>query len=242
MLPVLHIGPLAIQAPLLFVFLGFWVAIQLAEREAGRLKLDRSHVAGVLSTALLGGIVSGRLTYVGRFFEAFRQDWWGVISLNPSTIDPAGGILGGLLISAAYLIYRQLPFRLTLDAITPSLAILTIAQAGSFLASGAYYGSKADLPWAIFLWGAPRHPTQIYLLIGGLLVWVLIWVLRQRSPFHGFIVSMWLFAMTLVLLFIEGFRGSSLLFYGGIRLWQVVYLIIGLTTLAYIHFNLRLSR
>lgn len=224
MLPIINVGPLAIQAPLLFVFLGFWVAVQLSEREARRLNLYPDHVSGVLSAALFGGIVSGRLVYVIRFLEAFRDDWWGFISLNPSTIDRIGGILGGLIIMLGYFAVRRLPWRVTFDALTPSLGVLTTSLAASLLASGGYYGSISQLPWAIFLWGAPRHPTQLYLLVGALGVTGAVWWLARRVRWPGGAFLIWLGGTAAVLFVVEGFRGSSPLTDGGLRWWQPVFL------------------
>ncbi len=41
------------------------------------------------------------------------------------------------------------------------------------LASGDAFGAPSSLPWAIELWGAARHPVQIYEAVAaGLILWV----------------------------------------------------------------------
>ena len=237
MLPVLHVGPLAIQTPLLFLLLGFWLATIVAEREANRIGLNNERLNSLITWALFGGILGGRLVYVIRFFPAFREDWWGIVSLNPSTIDRLGGILIALLIAFGYGWWHRLPLGSSLDAVTPAFGVLGIALASSFLASGAYYGMPTTLPWGIDLWGAVRHPTQIYLLIATGLVFFTVWWGRASFTAPGSGVILWLFLMAMVLFILEGFRGDSTLIYNGIRGWQIVYLIVGLTLMIFLRFK-----
>ena len=66
-----------------------------------------------------------------------------------------------------------------LDALTPGFIVLAGGLALADLASGDAYGSPSSLPWAIELWGAARHPTQIYQLIAVIVIGVI--VLKSRS-------------------------------------------------------------
>jgi len=63
-----------------------------------------------------------------------------------------------------------LPLWPALDALTPGLAAVMIAIGLAHIASGDAFGSPADLPWAIQLWGARRHPTQIYETLAAALI------------------------------------------------------------------------
>ena len=53
----------------------------------------------------------------------------------------------------------------------------------------------------------PRHPSQLYqMLFEGIFLWAVIWFFRNRKPFKGFLVSMYLVGYGLVRFVIEYFR------------------------------------
>jgi phosphatidylglycerol:prolipoprotein diacylglycerol transferase len=53
----------------------------------------------------------------------------------------------------------------------------------------------------------PRHPSQLYeMLFEGVLLWALIWFFRNRKPFKGFLISLYLCGYGLVRFCIEYFR------------------------------------
>ena len=115
----------------------------------------------------------------------------------------------------------------TLDALIPFFGMLSIGLATSSLASGDAFGMETTLPWGINLWNATRHPTQIYTMIGALLTLNLLWPPKQWMPSQtgsGFLAFI---AFTAgYTLFIEAFRGDSSLIFGGIRLEQIIALVI----------------
>jgi pyruvate kinase len=53
----------------------------------------------------------------------------------------------------------------------------------------------------------PRHPSQLYeMLFEGVLLWVIIWLFRNRKPFNGFLMGMYFMGYGLFRFFIEYFR------------------------------------
>ncbi|MDR0527869.1 MAG: prolipoprotein diacylglyceryl transferase [Spirochaetaceae bacterium] len=53
----------------------------------------------------------------------------------------------------------------------------------------------------------PRHPSQLYeAFFEGIFIWVIIWLLRKKSPFKGFITGLYVFSYGLIRFFIEYFR------------------------------------
>ena len=52
-----------------------------------------------------------------------------------------------------------------------------------------------------------RHPSQLYeAFFEGIVLFVLLWMLRRRSPFEGFLAGMYLVGYGVVRFFIEFFR------------------------------------
>ena len=53
----------------------------------------------------------------------------------------------------------------------------------------------------------PRHPSQLYeMLLEGVLLWAFIWFFRNRKPFKGFLITLYISGYGLVRFFIEYFR------------------------------------
>ena len=53
----------------------------------------------------------------------------------------------------------------------------------------------------------PRHPSQLYEMIAeGILLWIFIWFFRNRKPFKGFLISLYLCGYGFVRFIIEYFR------------------------------------
>jgi phosphatidylglycerol---prolipoprotein diacylglyceryl transferase len=201
MLPMLNIGPLAIQTPGLVLLAGLWIGLTLAERHAHKRGLDPNHLYNLVLIGLVVGIIGGRVLYAAQYPQAFLANPLSLISLNPGLFDPLAGGAAGLIAGLIYGNRKRLPFWGTLDALTPLLGVLAIAAALSNLASGAAFGAPADLPWAIELWGASRHPTQVYEILAAALILVALTAAAR--------------------LFLETFRGDSYLLPYGLRSAQL---------------------
>jgi phosphatidylglycerol:prolipoprotein diacylglycerol transferase len=162
MFPVLQLGPLALPVAPLALLMGVWVALELAEREAVRLSLSPDAVYRLAVTGLGVGLLGARLAYVARFWNAYASDVLGIFSLNAAALAPADGALIGVSAAVWYGARRQLPLRVTLDALAPGLAAMAAAVAVAHMASGDAFGAATRLPWSVFLWDEYRHPSQVY--------------------------------------------------------------------------------
>ncbi len=226
MLPFLRLGPIVIQTPGLALLAGLWVASILIEREAIRLKLDAAAITKALSYGLIGGILGARLVFAAQHPGIYLSSPLGLLSLDATTLDPAGGALVGLALAAIIGRRDHLRLRPTLDALVPGLAAFMIALGLSHLLSGNAYGAPTNLPWAVELWGDRRQPTQIYEILAAVLVFLL-WRWRPAgTPGSGFGFIQWLALQTSAWILLEAFRGDSRILPGGFRAAQVVGLLI----------------
>ncbi len=235
MLPILQIGPLAIQTPGLILLIGLWIGLSLAERTAPQYKIKPSDIYNLAVIVMIFGILGARLTYLARFPSAFAASPRSLISLNPGILDPLGGAAVGLIAGVIYGQRKKMPLWQSLDTLSPGFAMIALAMALANLASGNNYGTVTDVPWAVELWGASRHPTQIYELVYASFVLWVVWPGRRHrvlDPAGGrFLTFLALSAGGRV--FLEAFRAGSPPVFGGIRIVQIVgWVLLGYSLLA----------
>jgi prolipoprotein diacylglyceryltransferase len=221
MLPVVQVGPLAVQLPGLVLLAGVWAAVTLAEKRAAQLGGNANTVSGLIFAALVAGVIGARLGHAARHPAAYAADPGALLALTPATLSLEAGLAAGLVAAIVEGQRRRLEFRPTLDALAPALAALA---AGSNLAnflSGDAFGTPTTLPWAIPLWGAQRHPVQLYELAAALATLAVLW----WGPWHAsgrglnFLAGAALLAAGRVIF--EAFRGDSLIWAGGWRAAQL---------------------
>lgn len=223
MLPILQLGPLALPVAPLTLLVGLWIGLSQAEKEAARLGLNPAAIYNLALTALLAGLIGARLAYAQRHLAAFAADPLGLILPNPAAFSAPEGAVVGLLAAWVYGTRQGLALRPTLEAFAPTLAGLGVAVALANLASGDGFGAPARLPWSVYLWDDYRHPAQLYELaaaIGILAGWG--WARPRLAPGQGFLLVVALSAAAR--LFLEAYRGDSVLIGDGWRAAQVVAL------------------
>ncbi len=207
MFPVLNIGPLALQTRGLIILLSIWFASEAAERGAKRLGLPSDLIYNLSLLAGLFGLIGARLGYAVEHFTIYRTYPAALVALDLSTLSPLWGVLIASAGGYVYMRRKGLANRTLLDALTPGFLVLAFGLALADLASGDGYGAPASLPWSIELWGAARHPTQIYLLLAVGVISLI--VLKADRVFAGFRFGLGVALYAAARLLIEMFHGDS---------------------------------
>jgi phosphatidylglycerol:prolipoprotein diacylglycerol transferase len=235
MFPILQVGPLAVRVPGLILLAGVWVGVSLVEREAPRHKLSAGVLTNMIFYALVAGILGARLWYALRFFNIYVEDPLALLSVNPSTLAPLEGALTGALTAVIYTQRKSLPLWPTLDTLAPALAAFAAFVGLAHLSSGGAFGAPSAVPWAIELWGELRHPAQIYEILAAVIVLAIAWRLKDRAPFTGFTFLAWLGLAAAARLFLEAFRGDSVVIFGSLRSAQLASLAVLGASMAGLH-------
>lgn len=224
MLPVLNIGPLALQTSGLVLLLSTWVALNVIERAAPRYQTPPNQLYNLALLAILAGMVGGRLSYIAQYPGSFLASPLSALSLNPGLIDPAGGIIIALLSGAIYIQRKSLDWGRTLDSLAPGLAVLLVGISLSHLASGNHYGTPTSLPWGVELWGQTRHPTQLYELFASLAILALTWPKFEIVPGEIAGLRFWTFSAFSAgaSLFLSAFQADAALLAGSLRSAQII--------------------
>jgi phosphatidylglycerol:prolipoprotein diacylglycerol transferase len=147
-----------------------------------------------------------------------------------------GGVIGGLLAIFIYTAVHRLDPREIGDMFAAGIPLgYTAGRLGNFI-NGELYGRVTASPLGMIFPAAqpyslreswvreiaekcglgtglsgyvnlPRHPSQLYeALFEGIVLWVIIWLLRNKKPFKGFLVGLYLIGYGLFRFVIEYFR------------------------------------
>ncbi len=233
MYPLLQVGPFRLSTGglllLMAVIIGSWLLGRVARARGGAALVIEAERC--LYPTLLGAVVAGRLWYGLFNWDLYSRTPGLFLALRVGDLAFPGALLGGALTAYLWCQWRGFD-RLALAesaALTLPLA-QAIGSMGLFF-SGEAFGVPTQLPWSISLFGAARHPTQLYFAAASLLsLGALHWLARRHPP-SGTLMASYLGLQGLTLLLVEALRADSLLLPGGIRAAQVVGLALLLVAL-----------
>lgn len=231
MFPLLELGPLMVPVAGLLLLAGLWLGLEVAERTAPHFSVPAEHIYGLTFGALLLGFVGARAGYVLQYLDSYLRDPRAIFALNGNTLDRTTGLVIGVLAALVYLRWHRLPLRQTLDSLTPGLALFALFLGVAHLASGNAFGAPTDVPWAIELWDARRHPSQVYEIAVALPIFLVVWRLRRVNPYPGFLFAVWLALAAASRLVLEAYRGDSVIVADSLRQTQLAALVLILFSL-----------
>lgn len=217
----ISLGPLTIRWYGILVALAFSIGAYIAYSQAKRLKLDTEELLNILIIIIPSSIIGARLYYV-----AMRWDFYGthtsqILKTWMGGLAVHGGIIAAVLAIFLYCRLRKQNFLTWLDILSPSLALgQAIGRWGNYFNQEAY-GYETNLPWAMFIDGAYRHPTFLYESLWALLVFLLLYTLSKRAHHTGAIFAIYMIAYSVGRFFIEMLRTDSLMI-GPLRMAMVI--------------------
>lgn len=237
----LEIGPLSITGYGLMMMVAFLMAGWSMQLELRRRGLDEEYAADIVMAAVIGGLVGGRLWYVG-----VTGNWDALFARGG--LVWYGGFVGGMLAVLANGWRKRVPARFTFELAAPALALgYALGRVGCFLVNDDY-GIPSTLPWALkFPQGLPPstvgeltragvsfpagmdplqvvavHPTQIYETIVMLGAFAWLWSRRGHGHATGWLFGAWLTIAGVERFLVEFLRAKDDRFFGPITLAQVM--------------------
>jgi len=188
------IGSLKIQWYGIVVAAAVISMLIIVPRQAKRLGITRD-LYGLALWCIIGGYIGGRLAYVIYDWEHFVANPRDIIGFEG--LAQNGMIIGVIVVALTYMGVTRMRFSELLSlgdatAVGTPLA-LAIGRVGCTI-KGCCSGIPApDLPWAVVYThpnslaplNTPIHPTQIYHLLWGLIVFAIVWQLRGKFKPEG---------------------------------------------------------
>lgn len=205
------------------------------EKQLEQLNLDLLTDLGIW--ALVGALIGARLAYVITEYDRF-QSVWEIFKISGG-LAFHGGLIGGF--GAGYWFTRRKklnPWKVA-DLVAPFIALgYAIVRIGCLL-NGCCYGNPTALPWAMHCANDSllRHPTQLYSMVGSLIIFFILWRFRNHKQFSGFLFTLYIALYSVLRFMVEYFRfhpeGNSMVG-SWLSLAQLVCLILGLIALVII--------
>ena len=214
-----------------FLLLAFIAAILVTRSRTDRLGWDSGEVLDLGLYTIIGGIIGARIGYVLANWRDFAATPIRVLMIWVDaglTFD--GALAGGALVAWLYGRRRGWGLGRIADAAAPGLALgYAIAMIGALL-YGLIYGRPTNLPWAVTLFGEPRHPAQIYLMIAALAIFGILLAVERSMPQPGRLFWFFLLLLSIARLGLDVFVDSARVL-GPLTLAQVASIITAVLSL-----------
>ncbi len=212
--PILfQIGNFKIYSYGVMVAIGFLAAVYLTSREAAKRGIAPECILDVYLAAMVSGVIGARLLHVILEMGYYSERPLDVIMVNHGGLAFQGGLVFGIFAAWVIIKKRGLPLMKTADMMMPYVAMgQSIGRIGCLL-NGCCYGR-------------PPHPTQIYLSVFFLTMFIVLKKIDENKRTDGVVFIWYLLLFSAGSFFIDFFRGDLAIVFFSLRVSQLISLAI----------------
>lgn len=216
--PILFsIGHVTLYTYGLFLALGFIAGLYISRREASIMGENPDTVSDIVFYLIIFGVLGGRAFYVLTNLDHFMKNPAAFFKIWEGGLVFYGGFISSIITVWVYTRIKKISIAKYADILSPGLAIGHALGRIGCLMAGCCYGGECHLPWAITFrnqsslapLGIPLHPTQIYEVIGNLLIFAVLMAFRKRKQMDGQVFCVYVFLYGVMRFIIEIFRGDD---------------------------------
>ena len=219
----IHLGPIAIQPWGVMVAIGFAAGAYIAIKEAKRKNIDIDQMYNLIFWVTISGIIGARISYLIEYWREISS-FADIFKIWEGGMGFIGGFFGALIAAYVYVRATKLDFRKIADIFAPALAIgHAIGRIGCYI-TGLHIGKLTAVPWAVMVNGELRHQTALYEIITNSANFLILWKLRTRKAFDGFLFLLYLMLYGAERFIIDFFRVDPV--YYGLTPTQWVFIFI----------------
>lgn len=220
-----QIGGIQIRYYGLMYFFSFLVVylLLLYRVKKDKVAYPKEMVEDYVTWAVIGILLGSRLGYVlfynleyflahpSEIFLPVRFSGGSAEYIGISGMSYHGGLIGGMIATVLFCRRRKAGVWRFFDFVVSAAPLgYTFGRIGNFL-NGELYGRVTALPWGMYFPTAQtfelRHPSQLYeAFFEGIILFIIVWNLRNRKIFDGFLLSLYLIGYGTVRFFIEYVR------------------------------------
>ncbi|MBX3133938.1 MAG: prolipoprotein diacylglyceryl transferase [Gemmatimonadaceae bacterium] len=236
------LGPLQLTGFGIAMLLAFVIGQMVASENLEARGHDAEIMGDVTIAAVVGGLLGAKLYYavlvgdLGAVFSRAGFVFW-------------GGLIGGIAATAGVILYKKASFAQISDAAAPGLAAAYSVGRSGCWAVGDDYGTPWNGPLSVaFPEGAPPstvanlvqqfgaadyaqlppdqvlavHPTQLYETAMGLVMFFILWRMRNHARAAGWLFGAYCVLAGLERFIVEFFRAKDDRFFGMLTMAQVI--------------------
>lgn len=213
---------------------GLLLGIALAIYRAKQQGLKSNLVLDFAFLAVPVSIVCARAYYVVFEWEQYANDFRGIFQIWKGGLAIYGGVIGGLLAACFFCKHHKFPFMRFLDLVIPGLVLgQAIGRWGNFVNQEAFGNLVTDpnlqfFPYAVFIDGLQEwhQATFFYESTWNFCLLAIMLVVSCRKPKPGTMVCLYFTVYGLGRFLIEGLRTDSLYILPGLRVSQLLSLVL----------------
>jgi phosphatidylglycerol:prolipoprotein diacylglycerol transferase len=219
-----RLGPINVYWYGLIIAAAVVTGLAVAKRLGRKFNFSPSLFDDFLFVALPLALVGSRLWYVVFNWQWFEADLRRIVSIWEGGLAIHGAVVVAIIIAWFFARTKKINFLRFVDICAAPLILgQAIGRWANYVNQEAY-GPPTNLPWAMYIDGAYRHPTFLYESLWNLLVFFVLWRLLRKKPAPGKVFALYLVGYSIGRFFIEGLRTDSLMI-GPFRTAQVTSLV-----------------
>ena len=184
----------------LMLAIAFLVAIQIFVSRGKRRGISEDALHTISLVILILAIVGGRGLFVLTHWADYASDPLGIFRLWEGGLMLYGGYVLAIVGTIVYVRRAKLQVWRIGDAVAPAMALgIGIGRIGCYL-NGCCFGLPTHAPWGVkfppgsyssyVFPGMPIHPSQLYLVLAGVLLFVALLLLDRKPHFAGYLFWM----------------------------------------------------
>lgn len=235
-----NLGPILVHWYGIFIATAVLIAVYLSVKEGRKRGIQPDNIYDMILWALPVAIICARIYYVVFQWSYYSQHLNEIVKIWDGGIAIYGALIGAFVVVFLYCRGKLISVWAMLDVIAPTVIMgQGIGRWGNFMNQEAFgkitslaFLKSLHLPNFIinqmFIQGFYRQPTFLYESLWDLLGFVLLMNLRQIQGFfkRGEVVLSYVIWYSFGRFFVEGMRTDSLMLFGGIRVSQLLSIIL----------------
>lgn len=241
-----NLGPVAVHWYGIFIASAVLIAVFLSVKEGRKRGIDPDNIYDMILWALPVAIICARIYYVVFQWPYYSQHLNEIIKIWDGGIAIYGALIGAAVVVYLYCRSKLISVWAMLDVIAPTVIMgQGIGRWGNFMNQEAFgnitslaFLKSLHLPTFIinqmYIQGFYRQPTFLYESLWDLLGFVLLMNLRHINKFfkRGEVVLYYIIWYSFGRFFVEGMRTDSLMLFGGIRVSQMLSIVLFIGAIA----------
>lgn len=243
-----NLGPFAVHWYGIFIASAVLIAVFLSVKEGRKRGIDPDNIYDMILWTLPVAIICARIYYVVFQWQYYSQHLNEIIKIWDGGIAIYGALIGAAVVVYLYCRSKLISVWAMLDVIAPTVIMgQGIGRWGNFMNQEAFgnitsldFLKSLHLPSFIinqmYIQGFYRQPTFLYESLWDLLGFVLLMNLRHINKFfkRGEVVLSYIIWYSFGRFFVEGMRTDSLMLFGGIRVSQMLSIVLFVGAIALI--------